>query len=152
VVKPTEPPEAAVPETIRNDLLSCVVDFVHPVGAAVCIKVIAVPAGKALGDAPFDAAVNRPLESTVIEEYVYEPADTAVFASVVELPTDVTSPVKLAFVVTLPAVKLAAVPVRLVPAPAKVVAVNVPVTVNGVFRLSLSILLSGIIVFLLQRR
>jgi hypothetical protein len=70
----------------------------------------------------------------VIFAVVYEPAVTAVFASVVALPTDVTSPVRLAFVttvaafptdvtppvrlafvVTFPAVKPAAVPVMFVP-------------------------------------
>ena len=43
-----------------------------------------------------------------------EPAEATV-ASVVALPTDVTSPVKLAFVVTVPAVSPAAVPVMFVP-------------------------------------
>ena len=42
-------------------------------------------------------------------------AITAAFVKVVALPTDVTSPVKFAFVVTVPAVKPAAVPVMLVP-------------------------------------
>jgi len=43
-----------------------------------------------------------------------EPAEATV-ASVVAFPTDVTSPVKLAFVVTVPAVSPAAVPVMFVP-------------------------------------
>ena len=40
---------------------------------------------------------------------------TAAFVTVVALPVDVTSPVRFAFVVTVPAVKPAAVPVMLVP-------------------------------------
>ena len=35
----------AVPETTRKALSLCVVDFVQPVGAAVCIKSMAVPTG-----------------------------------------------------------------------------------------------------------
>jgi hypothetical protein len=35
VVNATEPPEPTVPDTTRNALLSCVVDFVQPVGADV---------------------------------------------------------------------------------------------------------------------
>lgn len=66
VVKDMEPPELAVPLTIRNALLSCAVDLVHPVGADVCTNNIAVPLGKALGLAPLDAAVNRPCASTVM--------------------------------------------------------------------------------------
>lgn len=45
----------------------------------------------------------------------------------VALPTEVIGPVKLALVVTLPAVKLAAVPVRPVPAPVKLVDESAPV-------------------------
>lgn len=45
VVNATEPPEPAVPETTRSALLSCVVLFVQPVGAAVCTNNITVPVG-----------------------------------------------------------------------------------------------------------
>ena len=44
---------------------------------------------------------------------------TASFAMVVAFPTEVTSPVRFALVVTLPAVKPAAVPVMLVPTSAE---------------------------------
>jgi len=50
----------------------------------------------------------------------------------VVLPTLVMTPVKLALVVTLPAVKLAAVPVNPVPAPVNEVAVTVPLTSKAV--------------------
>ena len=50
----------------------------------------------------------------------------------VALPTLVMTPVKLALVVTFPAVKLAAVPVNPVPAPVKEVAVTVPLTSKAV--------------------
>lgn len=45
VVNATVPPELAVPLTTRNALLSCAVDLVHPVGAAVWAKIITLPAG-----------------------------------------------------------------------------------------------------------
>jgi hypothetical protein len=48
VVNAAEPPELAVPETTRKALLLCAVDFVQPVGAAVCTKSITVPVGIAL--------------------------------------------------------------------------------------------------------
>jgi hypothetical protein len=54
---------------------------------------------------------------------VKDPSDVA-------LPTDVTAPVKLALVVTFPAVKLAAVPVKPVPAPENEDAVVAPVTTS----------------------
>ena len=60
VVNAVEPPELAAPETTRNALLSCVVCFVHPVGAAVCWNNINVPEVNVKGvtqdgaDAPFD--------------------------------------------------------------------------------------------------
>ena len=50
----------------------------------------------------------------------------------VVLPTLVMTPVKLALVVTFPAVKLAAVPVNPVPAPVNEVAVTVPLTSKAV--------------------
>jgi hypothetical protein len=46
VVNAVVPPELAEPDTTRNALLSCVVDFVHPVGAAVCTNSMAVLVGK----------------------------------------------------------------------------------------------------------
>ena len=46
-------------------------------------------------------------------------AETAVLANVVVFPTEVTSPVRLALVVTLPAVRPEAVPVMLVPTKAE---------------------------------
>src|ERR1022692_564314 len=52
---------------------------------------------------------------------------TGAFVSVVALPLDVTSPVRLAFVVTFPAVKLAAVPVTLVITPEAGVPSAIPV-------------------------
>ena len=64
-------------------------------------------------------AVTLPLASTVMTgtevalPYLF--AVTPVVVSVVAFPTEVTSPVRLAFVVTLPAVNPAAVPVILVP-------------------------------------
>ena len=45
VVNATEPPELAVPDTTLNALLSCVVTFVNPVGAAVWTNSITVPEG-----------------------------------------------------------------------------------------------------------
>lgn len=45
VVNATVPPELAVPLTTRKALLLWVVDFVQPVGAAVCAKSMAVPDG-----------------------------------------------------------------------------------------------------------
>jgi len=53
--------------------------------------------------APLEAAVIRPLESTVRFVFVYTPAVTAVFESVVALPIEVTSPVRLALVMTVAA-------------------------------------------------
>jgi hypothetical protein len=46
VVNATEPPLLALPDTTRSALLSCVVDLVQPVGAAVCTNIIAVPVGR----------------------------------------------------------------------------------------------------------
>ncbi len=46
MVKATLPPLLAAPLTTRKALLSCVVLLVHPVGAAVCTNIIAVPAAK----------------------------------------------------------------------------------------------------------
>lgn len=45
VVNAELPPELAVPDTTRNALLSCEVDFVQPVGAAVCTNSMTVEAG-----------------------------------------------------------------------------------------------------------
>jgi hypothetical protein len=45
VVNATEPPVVTEPLTTRNALLSCVVDFVHPVGADVCTNSMTVPDG-----------------------------------------------------------------------------------------------------------
>jgi hypothetical protein len=45
VVNATEPPLEAVPLTTRNALLSWVVTFVQPVGAAVCANSMTVPTG-----------------------------------------------------------------------------------------------------------
>lgn len=66
---------------------------------------------------PLDAAVTSPLALTVTLALVNVPTLLLTVASVEALPTEVTSPVKLALVVTLPAVNPAAVPVRPVPAP-----------------------------------
>ena len=45
VVNPTEPPVVTEPDTTRNALSLWVVDFVQPVGAAVCTNNITVPDG-----------------------------------------------------------------------------------------------------------
>ena len=59
VVNATVPPVLAVPLTTRKALLSCVVLFVQPVGAAVCTNNITVPDGNPLGRAEVHAV---PLE------------------------------------------------------------------------------------------
>ena len=48
VEKDCVPPFEAVPETTLNVFSLCVTSFVHPVGAAVCIKRTFVPAGVSL--------------------------------------------------------------------------------------------------------
>jgi hypothetical protein len=95
-----------------------------------------VPDGKALGEAPEEADVNRPCESTVILAYVYEPAVTAVLAkdtvpvvvigppdNPVPVATEVTEPLPVpapkfnravtAFVAPVPPLAIATVPVTL---------------------------------------
>lgn len=62
-----------------------------------------------------------------LENPVSTLAMTGALVSVVALPELVTSPVRLALVVTLPAVRLAAVPVNPVPAPVKLVEDSAPV-------------------------
>jgi hypothetical protein len=64
VVNATDPPDDAVPETTLSALLSCVVDLVHPVGAAVCTNIMAVPIGNPAAawnvgnaPAPFDVSI-----------------------------------------------------------------------------------------------
>jgi hypothetical protein len=103
VLNAVVPPDDAVPETTRRALLSCVVDFVNPVGAAVWTNSITVPDGIACGADPLDAAVIKPFALTVMLEKVNEPTFELTVASVVALPDEVTSPVKLAFVVTVDA-------------------------------------------------
>ena len=93
----TEPPELAVPETTRRALLLCVVDFVHPVGAAVCANSITVPDGNADGAAPELAEVTRPFASTVTVENVYVPAATPELARV-PVPVTLAEPLKLPLV------------------------------------------------------
>lgn len=105
VVNAADPPDPAVPDTTRNALLSCVVDLVQPVGAAVCTNIMAVPAGNdEPPPEPLEAAVTRPLASTVMFAVVYVPAVTPLFARVMAVATSpapltelepVTSPVKL---------------------------------------------------------
>ena len=97
VVKATEPPELTVPDTTRSALLSCAVDLVNPVGAVVCTNSITVPEGNADGAAPEDAAVTLPFASTVMLEYVYDPAATPELASV-PVPVTLADPLKLPLV------------------------------------------------------
>jgi len=47
----------------------------------------AVPVTSVTGAVPLEAAVTRPLASTVMLAFVYEPADTAVFAKVKAVAT-----------------------------------------------------------------
>jgi hypothetical protein len=62
------------------------------------------------------AEVNEPKEAALPTE-VTIPVRLAFVTTVAALPTEVTTPVRLALVVTVPAVKLAAVPVQLVSTP-----------------------------------
>jgi len=64
---------------------------------------------------PLAAAVIKPLALTVMLAFVNAPTLLLTVARVVALPTDVTSPFKLALVVTLLAVNAVAVPVMFVP-------------------------------------
>jgi hypothetical protein len=58
VVNATEPPLEAAPETTLNALLSCVVDFVQPVGAEVWTKSMTVPDAKASTPAKVSTLCN----------------------------------------------------------------------------------------------
>jgi len=64
---------------------------------------------------PLAAAVIKPLALTVMLAFVNAPTLLLTVARVDALPTEVTSPVKLALVVTLLAVNAVAVPVMFVP-------------------------------------
>ena len=93
VVNAADPPVLAAPETMRNALLSCVVFFVQPVGAAVCWNVDIVPLGAPAAHwAPDDCALaarkTNPSEPTVSAVQML-PLPTIVFPLAVESPASV---------------------------------------------------------------
>jgi hypothetical protein len=126
VVNATEPPELAVPDTTLSALLSCVVDLVHPVGAAVCTNNITEPAGIGSAGIVKVANVLSPRKNVVLLAVPLPNAEVIILAVVV--------PVTLvAFVADVADVAVAAFPVILIP---QVPLAPVPVLVGASLAIS----------------
>jgi hypothetical protein len=128
-------PSVEAPETVSDESVPTLVSDEARTFAA-SVAPVSVPAGATTAAVP--AAVMRPLPLTVkVGMAVDEPNEPVLpltVARVVPFPTEVTSPVKLALVVTVAALppieRLAAVPVRPVPAPVNDEPVTAPVAVT----------------------